>query len=477
MSTETLNSPAGAVNRRAAVAVLFLAAFINLLDVTIVNLALPEIRSDLGASDTELEWVLVIYVLAFGSGLLPFGRFGDIFGRKQVFLAGVAGFVLSSAVCGLAEDTGTLIAARGLQGMSAAMMVPQVLAIVHVLFHPDERGRVIGFYGTVSALGAVAGPVIGGAILSADLAGLSWRPIFLLNIPFGLVSFIGAMRFVPKTSADPSLKSDWSGSVLFFLTIVCLTFPLVEGRHLGWPWWCLALFGTSALLAVFFLRHQAQRASREMTQLLPVSLLKDEHFVFGLVVVVAFFSGIAGVIFMLAILLQSGLGYSPLGAGLIIAPHPVGVMAASLLSGRFGPRWLDLRVAVGAVLLAFGMAGLTLGIETSVDGPSAWRFVAPLFIVGIGMGTSIVALFQSVLSRVSGPDAGAGSGILQAFQQVGIAIGIAVIGQLFFGSLEGQGSEVNYVDAARTALWFPIGVYLLLAIACFLATRRERQGD
>ncbi|MCV0427151.1 MAG: MFS transporter [Roseibium sp.] len=473
MSIAVLNSGAGAGNRRAAVAVLFLAAFINLLDVTIVNLALPAIRNDLGASETELEWILVIYVVAFASGLLPFGRFGDIFGRKQVFIWGVAGFVLSSSICGMATSSGILIAARGLQGLSAAMMVPQVLAIVHVLFRTEERGRVIGLYGVVSALGAVSGPVSGGAILAIDFAGLSWRPIFLLNIPLGLFSLIGAMRFVPSIVAEPTLKPDWAGAVLFFLAIVSLTFPLVEGRHLGWPWWCLVLLGGAVMLAVVFLKHQANRASRAMTQLLPICLLKDRDFVFGLSVVVAFFSGIAGVFFMLAIFLQSGFGFSPLVAGLIIAPHPVGAMIASYLSGRVGHRWLEYRITLGAALLALGMTGLMLVVDAAESNLSGWRFMMPLFVVGTGMGTAVPALFQSVLSRVSGLDAGAGSGVLQAFQQIGIAIGIAVIGQIFFGSLEGQRSEAGFVTAARTALWFPVGIYLLLAIVCFWSARQS----
>lgn len=186
--------------RWAAALVLFLASFMNLMDVTIVNVALPAIQADFSASSTQLEWVAAIYVLAFAAGLLPFGRFGDIFGRKRMFVMGVAGFTVGSALCGLAPGIGFLIGARAIQGIAGAMMVPQVLAIVHVIFPPAEKGRVFGLFGAVTSLGAVAGPVLGGALISADILGLDWRPIFLINLPLGVAALIGSIYLVPNVS-------------------------------------------------------------------------------------------------------------------------------------------------------------------------------------------------------------------------------------------------------------------------------------
>ncbi|PCJ93147.1 MAG: MFS transporter [Hyphomicrobiales bacterium] len=459
-------------NRWPAAAALFLATFMNLLDVSIVNLALPSIRADLNATSTQLEWVLVVYVLSFAAGLLPFGRFGDAFGRERMFQWGIIGFMLASMLCGVAQNIEMLIASRALQGLAGAMMVPQVLAIIHVIFPAQEKGRVIGLFGMVSALGAVAGPLIGGALVSANVAGLEWRPIFFINLPLGILSLIGVMRFVPKIRTDQRVAPDWAGACLFALAVTCLTFPLVEGRHLGWPVWCFALIFLSAILFALFLKLQNRRAANAKAQLLPMSLMKDRAFTMGLLVVTLFFSGIAGVMFMLALFLQTGFGFTPLSAGLATVPHPVGVMIASLVTARFGSKWLDWRVSVGALVLFIGMAVLQYVVGHADETLAAPDFIPPLLIIGLGMGTAIVALFQSVLSRVSGPDAGAGSGVLQAFQQTGIAIGIAVTGQIFFHIVEQTSDQAGYIAAAKTALWYPIGVFLLLAIALALIARK-----
>lgn len=463
-------------NRWPAAAALFLAAFMNLLDVTIVNLALPSIRADLNATSTQLEWVLVIYVLAFAAGLLPFGRFGDVFGRKRMFNWGIVGFMLASMACGFAQNIELLISGRALQGIAGAMMVPQVLAIIHVIFPAEEKGKVIGLFAMVNSLGAVAGPIIGGALVSANLAGLEWRPIFFLNIPLGILSLIGALRFIPKVRAEHAVLPDWIGAGLFALAVTSLTFPLVEGRHLGWPVWCFVLMFLAIILFGIFLKLQFRRDGEAKTQLLPVSLMKDRAFMIGLMVVTLFFSGIAGVMFMLAVFLQSGFGFTPLSAGLAMVPQPVGVMTASLITSRLGSKWLDGRVSVGALMLFAGMCLLRHVIGTAESTLAAFDFLVPLLITGLGMGTAIVALFQSVLSRVSGQDAGAGSGILQAFQQVGIIIGIALIGQIFFNIIEQSSDQAGNIAAAKAALWYPIGVFLFLAIVVALIARKNSKG-
>ncbi len=460
-------------NRWAALAALYLAMFMNILDVSVVNLALPSIRQGLGATDTQLEWVLVVYVLAFAAGLLPFGRFGDVVGRGRVFRWGVAGFTASSLACGLAPDIGTLITARGLQGLCAAMMVPQVLAIVHVIFPAEEKGKAIGLFGSISALGAVAGPLVGGAIVAADVFGLGWRPIFLINLPVGLISLAGALRFLPHLETENRVTPDWSGTFLFALAVLSLVFPLVEGRQFGWPFWCFALMGLSAVLAVLFYRLQVQKARLGQAQLLPVLLTGDRVFVAGVAFVALFFSGLAGMFFMMALFLQAGLGLSPMAAGLILAPHPVGVILASAMTGRFGARYQAARISLAMLAVFCGLVVVRLLVS---DGLSASLLALPFLIVGLGTGTMIPALFQLVLSRVSGPDAGAGSGVLQAFQQIGMALGIAVQGQIFFQVLAAGRSEALYRDAAAAALLYPASAYFALAVLAVGLACKFRSG-
>lgn len=480
--TYAADAPAkGAGRRRAALAALYLAAFMNILDVTVVNLALPSIRSGLGASDTELEWVLVVYVLTFAAGLLPFGRFGDIIGRERMFVVGVSGFTLSSLCCGLAPDVHVLIASRAVQGLSGAMMIPQILAIVHGMIPGPERGKAIGLFGSVNAFGAVAGPLVGGVIVSLDIAGLSWRPIFLINVPLGLLSLWGALRFLPKMRAAEGLRADWTGTILFTLTIFTFLFPLVEGRQLGWPAWCFVMMAGAAGLAFMFLWVELLKAEKGRAQVLPVLLLKDPVFAGGVLFVGFFFSGLAGLFFVLALFLQSGLGFTAFNAGLAFAAHPLGVMAASGLTGRLGDRWLEGRVLAGVFVIVLGLVILLAVLRGSPQGVSVESFLIPLLAIGTGTGTAIAALFQTILSRVSGSDSGAGSGVMQAFQQIGIALGLALQGQLFFSALGAGASPFAYVEAFRTVLLYPLGVFTLLTVvamtvAAVRGTARMKRG-
>lgn len=445
----------GSGNRWAALFALYLAMFMNILDVSVVNLALPSIRQGLGATDTELEWVLVVYVLSFAAGLLPFGRFGDVIGRDRVFVWGVAGFTLSSLGCGLAPDITALIAARAVQGLCAAAMVPQVLAIVHVIFSGADKGKAIGLFGSVSALGAVAGPLVGGAVVAADFYSLGWRPIFLMNLPIGLVSLLGVLRLLPPFPGGSRVRPDWLGTALYALAVLALVFPLVEGRQFGWPLWCMALMGIGAALAVLFFRRQQVNARQGRAQVLPAALTRDGVFVFGLVFVTLFFSCLMGSFFMLAVLLQSGLGLDAMKAGLTLAPHPAGVILASALTGRLGGRWLAGRIAAATLVVLCGLAAIRF-VVASAAAPEA--LMLPLLVVGLGTGTAIPALFQLALSRVASADAGAGSGALQAFQQVGMAFGVGIQGQIFFQGIRSDAGAANYLEAAATTMLYPVSV-------------------
>lgn len=464
--------------RWAAMAVLFLASFMNILDVTIVNVALPDIRVRLGASSTELEWVLAIYVLAFAAGLLPFGRFGDVLGRKRLFMIGLAGFTFGSVLCGAAPTIGTLIIARLFQGIAGAMMVPQVLAIVHVIFPAHEKPRAFALFGTVTSLGSVMGPVLGGALVSADIAGTGWRSIFLVNVPFGVLALIAGQRLIPTLPVDRKISADLFGMMLFATAIVLLVFPLIEGRDLGWPWWSFTMMAAAIPLAFAFRGWQSVRARCALAELLPGTLLAEREFVVGLVLVTLFFSGLPGLFLILAVFFQSGFGLTPLESGLTTLPFPVGVMLAFAVTGRLGPQGPAARVALGALLLALGMLALQFSLRRTGTSVDALRFAAPLLLCGAGTAIAIASLFQSVLAAVSSPDAGAGSGALQSFQQVGSALGIALVGQIFFATLgteslnAGTSASPAFVQAAVLATWYPITAFA--TIACVSAWRARR---
>ena len=449
-------------------AVLLLAGFMNLVDVTIVNVAIPSLTADLDASSSEIEWVVAAYILSFALGLLPFGRLGDVVGRKRMFLIGISGFTIGSALCGLAPTVELLIASRFVQGLSSAMMMPQVLAIVQVTFSRQERGFAFSLFGVTAGMAAVTGPLAGGALIAADFYGLEWRPIFLVNIPIGLFAFIMGWRLIPWTKPGDFEPVDVGGVALAASSVFMVVFPLVEGREFGWPWWCFAMMASSVPLAAAFVKWEARRARLRTTQLLPISLLKNRHFLLGLTMTATLFAGIPGFFFVIAIFLQVGFGFTPLESGLTTTPFSVGVFVASLISGRFGSAYAKERLVAGPLILASGMGSLlyvVVGVTETVD---HWAFLPPLVLAGLGMGITVAPLFATILTVVDNRDAGSGSGALQTFQQIGGALGVAVLGQIFFGVLSGASSPQAYKASFEAALGLQIALFLMLA---FLASR------
>jgi len=455
-----------------ALSILLLAGFMNLIDVTIVNVALPRLQASFGATSSQIEWMVAAYVLAFALGLLPFGRLGDTIGRPRMFLLGVTLFTLFSGLCGIAPDMNTLIAARVLQGLAGAMMMPQVLAIVQVIFPPQERGLAFSFFGLSAGLASVAGPLAGGLLIDANLFGLDWRPIFLVNLPIGVLAVAAGWALIPKMPGNPDLKHDPLGVVIAGVAIFLLIFPLIEGRGFGWPAWAFVMLAASAAAMVAFFFYERSRARAGLTQLLPVSLISNGSYMLGSVMTMAFFSGIAGFFLVLAVFLQTGFGFSPLESGLTTIPFPCGVLVASLVSGRLRGRFQRSRIAVGAVVLVAGMLILSHVVGGIGDTVDHWDFVLPLALSGFGMGVAISSLFQTVLANVPHADAGAGSGSLQSFQQIGSALGIAITGEIFFSSLQdsfahGQLPHPAFVTGLGNALVYEITAFALVALLIF----------
>jgi EmrB/QacA subfamily drug resistance transporter len=455
--------------RWAALATLLAAAFMNMIDVSIVNVALPRLQSGLGASSSEIEWVVAGYVLAFALALLPFGRLGDQVGRKRMFMLGVAGFTLFSALCGLAPTTEVLIGARVLQGLTGAMMMPQVLAIAQVMFPPNERAYAFSFFGLTAGLGSVAGPLAGGLLIGGDFFGLDWRPIFLVNIPIGIAVLLLAGKLVPATEQHPNLTNDWGGMAIAATAILLVIFPLIEGHTLGWPAWAFGMIAAGVVTAGLFVLYERRRAANDESQLLPASLLANGPFVLGGAMLLIFFSGAMCLFLFLAIFLQQGFGFTPLAAGLTTVPFPIGILVASVLNGRIGARWQRQRIAFGSALLFAGMLWLRFAVQQVADSVDHWQFALPMAIAGLGMGTAIAPLMQTALASVAPRDAGSGAGALQSVQQLGSAFGIAIAGQIFFSTLSGRfaagsGPHAAFVDALSASLIYSLVAFVTVTV-------------
>ncbi len=469
--------------RWVALFVLLLASFMNLIDVTIVNVALPSLQADLGADPNHIEWVIAAYVLAFALGLLPFGRLGDIVGRTRMFLIGVSLFTLASAFCGLAPSIEWLIAARVLQGLAGAIMTPQVLAIAQVTFPPEEKGQAFSLFGLSAGLAAVAGPIVGGLLIGANFWGLDWRPIFLVNIPFGILAVVAGWFLIPRTPGHPDLKNDFVGIGLFVLAAVALVFPLVEGRTFGWPAWAWGLIAASLVFTALFVLWERRRAAEGLPQLLNFSLIGNGNYLLGLLITTIFASGIPPMFMVISLLLQSGYGFTPLESGLTNTPFSVGVLAVSLVIGRLGQRYLRTRLGLGAALLVIGIGWLDLIIRNLGDTLDHWTFLPPLFVAGLGLGMGFSGLFQSVLAGVPPRDAGAGSGALQAFQQIGGAVGVALVGEIFFSGLAsafatGAAPKAAFAAAAGPAITYQIVSFgLVVILVPFLKIRPPAAGE
>lgn len=477
MAGTVFQSPSDTTQSWIAVSALFLAAFLSLLDVTVVNLAMPSIVHDLGASDTQAQWMLLAYLVPFASALLTFGRFGDALGRRRLFAVGISGFAMGAFVAGMADSTVVFLVARVAQGFSAAAMMPQVLALTHVILPPELRPRAMGYFGMVSAMGAVAGPVVGGVVLAADFAGLGWRMVFLMTIPACLAS-LGAIMVLLEREPIQSLSSlDVRSGVWAGVAIALLIFPIVQGRSLGWPFWAIALIPVTCYLGARVIRDQLHAEASTVAPLLPAELLRSATFMQGVALVLLLFAGIAGVPFLLALDLQIRSGLSPGDVAMALVAHPLAAVVSSNLAGRIHPanRWIT--PTIGSLLT---LAGILLIRQTLMRAGLAITpadLLLPLSLVGLGMGAATVSLFQNTLSQVPAAVAGAASGALQTGQQIGIAISIAAVGALYFGGVGGSTDDVASVSAAANSLWFPIVLFGTLSILCLSAAIADCKGS
>ncbi|MFF0413195.1 MFS transporter [Kitasatospora sp. NPDC004745] len=476
--TTPASTPPGHRRRALAMLVLIVASFMDLLDATIVNVGLPAIQEDVHATPGHLEWVVGGYTLAFAVVLITGGRLGDILGRRRVFVTGVAGFTASSLAAGLATSGDTLVAARVVQGAFAALMVPQVLASVQALFKPRERAAVLGIIGAVSGMAAVAGPLLGGWLVSADAFGIGWRGIFAINVPIGLALLVAALLWVPDTRSAHPLRLDVPGLLLASSGLFLLVFPLVEGREAGWPGWITAMLAAAPPVLAVFVANQRRRMRRDGSPLAPMHLFADRGFTAGSIVQLCFSGAMAGFFLVLALYLQLGLHFSAIASGLTLLPFTAGAFLGSGASVPLARTVGKPLVVVGALMQAGGILWARQVIDSHGAGLSGWDLLGPLALAGLGLGFLVVPLVDLALATVAVPDAGAASGVYSTFQQFGAALGVAVTGVVFFGRAH-DGFDPT---ALRTALLAGALVctagYLLAALAgLFLPASRLAHHD
>lgn len=464
------SSPSAAISRDrltaaappwAGLAVLLLAGFVTIFDLFVVNVAIPSIQSGLGASFAQISFIVAGYELAFGVLLITGGRLGDRFGRRRLFVAGMAGFTLASALCGLAPGSETLIAARVLQGLAAALLFPQVYASIRVNFDGNDRRRAFGLLGMTLGLAAIAGQVLGGGLIHADLFGLGWRTIFLINIPIGVIAIVAA-RYIPESYAPQKPLLDGRGVLLISIALSLLLVPLIEGPTQGWPIWTLCSLGAAVVLLVLFYRQQERRRSAGLWPLVDMRLLAQRHVALGVMLVLLVYSTSSSFFLCFALLVQKGFGLDPLQAGLIFAPCSVGFVLASLAAPKLVARWGIRAIIGGALIYALFIAALIAQVAMAGAQLNPVTLIPVLVVVGAGQGAIMTPLLNLVLGYVDEAQSGMASGIISTVQQVGAALGVAVVAMLFNTALNDAGSVAQ---AGQYASAFVTGMLCNLAVS------------
>ncbi|MFG3287382.1 MFS transporter [Streptomyces sp. NPDC048179] len=437
-----------------------LAAALPLVDFFIVNIALPTIGTDLHAGEAVLELVVAGYGVAYAVLLVLGGRLGDLFGRRRLFLGGMAAFGLTSLACGLAPGAWSLVAARVAQGASAAAMLPQVLATIQAATSGGRRAKAMSLYGATAGLSMVAGQILGGVLVAADIAGTGWRSVFLVNVPVVLVGLLLGARFVPETRSQRPEPVDGPGTVLLALSLLTLLVPLTEGRAAGWPLWTwlsLAAFPGVAV-AFYAVERRADRAGR--TPLVPPSLFALTSLRRGLVLMLPFSVGFSGFMFVIAVALQSGEHMDPVPAGLALAPMAVVFLFVSLAGPRLIARYGSRVVSAGSVLQAVGLVLVVLAAQRDWPHLDFTALLPGVAIAGAGQALQLPNVLRLVMSEVPPARAGVGSGVMVTTQQSALALGVATLGTLFLSLVPHQGMR----DALVTTLLVQLGLVVLTGL-------------
>jgi EmrB/QacA subfamily drug resistance transporter len=453
------------------------AMIMNILDSTIVNVAAPSIRADLGGSYALLQWAVAAYTLALGVGLLTGGRLGDMYGRRRVFLIGALGFVAASLSCAFALSPAMLIGSRVVQGLFGAVLVPQAFGLIRDLFPPKEIGKAFGALGPVIGLSTIAGPVVAGLLINADLFGAGWRAVFAINLPLGAFTLLAGVRALPvKPPVARAKRLDVLGTVAAGTGMFLLVYPLVQGREQGWPARLFVMLAASAAVLGWFVAYQLRRARSGRTPLVDFGVLARRSYASGVAFVIVFFGSIVGFSLSVGLFLQLGLHYSPMRASLSMSPWAVGAFLGSgfgaTMMGRMGRRILHL----GLGIMAVGLAGVVAVFTAVGSSTGTWNLAAPLAVYGFGMGMIFVPLFDIIMGEVRDHEVGSASSLLESLQQLGSSLGVAVLGTVFFSAIGARPLVGDFVGAARVIALIALGLVVVAFAIGFLLPRRARHA-
>jgi len=447
--------------------------FIALLDQTIVNVALPTIRTSLNASESTLSWIISGYALGLGLALIPAGRVGDRIGHKWVFIVGLVLFTIASAMCGIAQNDTEIVVWRVLQGVAGGIYIPAVGSFIQLLFAGRQRGKAFAILGTVIGVSSAFGIITGGLLIQAFGNADGWRWVFFVNLPVGIVAVIAAIIVLPshEKGLDRKTGLDLFGALILAAALVAILVPLIQGQQEGWPLWTwLLLMGGVILIALFGL-WESSVTKRGKSPLVPLKLFTHASFTLGTILALVYFAAFTSIFFTLSLLWQAGLGFTALESGFMTLPFALGTLFASSQSQRVVARLGRTALVLGAGMLAVSLSA-TWAIFTFVPATdlTMWMLAGPLLLGGIGNGFFLAPNIQFIIASVDGQDAGAASGVVNTMQRLGTAIGIAIIGSILFGSLTIAGAPPTAVDVANGfahSASLSMGMSAILSFAAF----------
>lgn len=442
-------------------AVVLAAEILDLLDSTIINIAAPSIRADLGGAVSTIQWIAAGYTLAFGVLLVIGGRLGDRWGRRRMFLVGAVGFTAMSAACALATSPELLISFRVLQGALGAVLIPQGLGVIKSVFPDAELGKAFSLFGPVIGLSAVCGPILAGALIDLDAWGTGWRMIFLINLPLGFAAVFGAARWMPKDPAKPGVVIDAFSGGLLALASLLVIYPLIQGPGADWPTWTFLSLAGGLLVGAAFVYRERHAES----PLIAPTLLQNRSFTAGLSLILVFFAGATGLMLTLSLFVQNYLHYSPLRAGLTMAPIALGIALGSVGVYPLIPRLGRRLILIGLLVNAGGVLALALVVHQNGDRTGSLVLIAPAFVIGLGMAGVFAPVFDVILAGVSEQESGSASGALTAIQQLAGALGVAAIATLFFSAVkQHSGPDALAISAVAVAALVLTGCALVFPL-------------